>query len=64
MADNTANTMGWNDYLILRSESHACGIAVKGRVEALCRRNLGVGADGILRPFFDGDKWAFSTRME
>ena len=45
-----------NDYLIYDPNRNACGLQER-QVEALCRRNLGVGADGILYgPFFDGDK--------
>ena len=45
-----------NDYLIYDPNRNACELQ-KRQVEALCRRNLGVGADGILYgPFFDGDK--------
>ena len=45
-----------NDYLIYDPNRNACELQER-QVEALCRRNLGVGADGILYgPFFDGDK--------
>lgn len=45
-----------NDYLIYDPNCNACELQER-QVEALCRRNLGVGADGILYgPFFDGDK--------
>ena len=45
-----------NDYLIHDPNRNACELQER-QVEALCRRNLGVGADGILYgPFFDGDK--------
>lgn len=45
-----------NDYLIYDPNRNACELQ-EWQVEALCRRNLGVGADGILYgPFFDGDK--------
>ena len=45
-----------NDYLIYDPNRNACELYER-QVEALCRRNLGVGADGILYgPFFDGDK--------
>lgn len=45
-----------NDYLICDPNRNACELQER-QVEALCRRNLGVGADGILYgPFFDGDK--------
>lgn len=45
-----------NDYLIYDPNRNACELHER-QVEALCRRNLGVGADGILYgPFFDGDK--------
>ena len=45
-----------NDYLIDYPNRNACDLQER-QVEALCRRNLGVGADGILYgPFFDGDK--------
>ena len=43
-----------NDYLIYDPNRNACELQER-QVEALCRRNLGVGADGILYgPFFDG----------
>lgn len=45
-----------NDYLIYdpnRNTTHLC----ERQMEALCKRNIGVGADGILYgPFFDGDE--------
>ena len=45
-----------NDSLIYDPNRNACELQ-EMQVEALCRRNLGVGADGILYgPFFDGDK--------
>lgn len=45
-----------NDYLIYDPNRNACELQER-QVESLCRRNLGVGADGILYgPFFDGDK--------
>ena len=45
-----------NDYLIYDPNRNACELQER-QVEALCRRNLGVGADGFLYgPFFDGDK--------
>lgn len=45
-----------NDYLIYDPNRNACELQER-QVEALCRRNWGVGADGILYgPFFDGDK--------
>ena len=44
------------DYLFYDPNRNACELQER-QVEALCRRNLGVGADGILYgPFFDGDK--------
>ena len=36
-----------NDYLIYDPNRNACELQER-QVEALCRRNLGVGADGIL----------------
>ena len=53
-----------NDYLIYDPNRNACELQER-QVEALCRRNLGVGADGILYgPFLMGTKCgcAFSTR--
>ena len=42
--------------MIYDPNRNACELQER-QVEALCRRNLGVGADGILYgPFFDGDK--------
>lgn len=45
-----------NDYLVFDPNCNEAALTEK-QVELLCRRNVGVGADGILYgPFFDGDK--------
>ena len=45
-----------NDYLVYDPNRNATLLGER-QMEALCRRNIGVGADGILYgPFFDGDE--------
>ena len=45
-----------NDYLVYDPNRNDC-LLEERQVEALCRRNIGVGADGILYgPFIKGDE--------
>lgn len=45
-----------NDYLVYDPNRNDC-LLTERQVEALCRRNIGVGADGILYgPFIDGEE--------
>lgn len=45
-----------NDYLVYDPNRNEC-VLQERQIEQLCRRNIGVGADGILYgPFFDGEE--------